>query len=120
MIAGVDARRERPATRARGELEAGDGREAVRQAEQLKPDIAILDVAMPLLNGIETTRQIAKRSPATRVLVLTMHADEAYVTQILQAIPGVRQVDGFTVEFTAPTMTEAYKLIRLMYRFVTV
>jgi D-amino peptidase len=42
------------------------------------------------------------------------------VTQILQAIPGVRQVDGFTVEFTAPTMAEAYKLIRLMYRFVTV
>src|SRR5687768_5627115 len=65
--------------------EAGDGREAVRQAEQHKPDVAILDVAMPLLNGIETTRQIGKRSPATRVLVLTMHADEAYVTQILQA-----------------------------------
>ena len=42
------------------------------------------------------------------------------VTQILQAIPGVRQVDGFTVEFTAPTMGEAYRLIRLMYRFVSV
>jgi D-amino peptidase len=41
-------------------------------------------------------------------------------TQILQAIPGVRQVDGFTVEFTAPTMADAYRLIRLMYRFVTV
>ena len=40
--------------------------------------------------------------------------------QILQAIPGVRQVDGFTVEFTAPTMADAYRLIRLMYRFVTV
>jgi DNA-binding NarL/FixJ family response regulator len=65
--------------------EAGDGREAVRLAEQHKPDVAILDVAMPLLNGIEATRQITKRSPATRVLVLSMHADEAYVTQILQA-----------------------------------
>ena len=42
------------------------------------------------------------------------------ITQILQAIPGVRQVDGFTVEFTAPTMGEAYRLIRLMYRFVSV
>jgi D-amino peptidase len=42
------------------------------------------------------------------------------VTQILQAIPGVRQVDGYTVEFTAPTMGDAYRLIRLMYRFVTV
>jgi two-component system, NarL family, response regulator NreC len=65
--------------------EAGDGREAVRQAEQLKPDVAIVDVAMPLLNGIETTRQIVKRSPGTRVLVLSMHADDAYVIQILQA-----------------------------------
>jgi two-component system, NarL family, response regulator NreC len=65
--------------------EAGDGREAVRLAEQHKPDVAILDVAMPLLNGIEATRQITKRVPITRVLVLSMHADEAYVTQILQA-----------------------------------
>jgi two-component system, NarL family, response regulator NreC len=65
--------------------EAGDGREAVRLAEQHKPDVAILDVAMPLLNGIEATRQITRRMPGTRVLVLSMHADEAYVTQILQA-----------------------------------
>ena len=65
--------------------EAGDGREAVRLAEQHKPDVAILDVAMPLLNGIEATRQITRRVPATRILVLSMHADEAYVTQILQA-----------------------------------
>ena len=65
--------------------EAGDGREAVRLAETHKPDVAIVDVAMPLLNGIETTRQISRKSPTTRVLVLSMHADEAYVTQILQA-----------------------------------
>jgi DNA-binding NarL/FixJ family response regulator len=65
--------------------EAGDGRDAVRQAQQLKPDIAILDIAMPLLNGIEATRQIMRHAPGVRVLILTMHADEAYVTQILQA-----------------------------------
>jgi DNA-binding NarL/FixJ family response regulator len=65
--------------------EAGDGREAVRQAEELEPDVAILDITMPLLNGVEATRQIVKGSPSTRVLVLTMHADEAYVNQILQA-----------------------------------
>ena len=65
--------------------EAGDGREAVRLTEIHKPDVAIVDVAMPLLNGIETTRQISRKSPTTRVLVLSMHADEAYVTQILQA-----------------------------------
>ena len=66
-------------------VEAGNGREAVTLAEQLKPDIAIVDVAMPLLNGVEATRQIAARSPATRVLVLSMYADEAYVTQMLNA-----------------------------------
>jgi DNA-binding NarL/FixJ family response regulator len=46
--------------------EAGDGREAVRLAEQHRPDVAIVDVAMPLLNGIETTRQITKRVPNAR------------------------------------------------------
>jgi two-component system, NarL family, response regulator NreC len=65
--------------------EAGNGREAVQKAEEMKPDVAILDVAMPLLNGIEATRQIVKRSPGTRILVLTMHSDEAYVNQILKA-----------------------------------
>jgi DNA-binding NarL/FixJ family response regulator len=63
--------------------EAGDGREAVRQAEQLKPDVAVLDVAMPLLNGVEATRQIVKHVPGVRVLVLSMHADEAYVRLML-------------------------------------
>jgi len=65
--------------------EAGDGREAVRLAEQHKPDIAVIDAAMPLLNGIEATRQITKRVPDTRILILSMHADEAYVTQALKA-----------------------------------
>jgi len=65
--------------------EAGDGREAVRLAEETKPDVAILDVAMPSLNGIEAVRQIARKVPATRMLVLSMHADEAYVTQMLRA-----------------------------------
>ena len=65
--------------------EAGDGREAVRLVEESKPDVAIIDVAMPLLNGIETTRQIARRFPRVNILVLSMHADEAYVTQILKA-----------------------------------
>ena len=65
--------------------EAGDGREAVRLAEQFKPDVCVLDVAMPLLNGVEATRQIARRVPNTRILVLSMYSDEAYVAQILQA-----------------------------------
>jgi DNA-binding NarL/FixJ family response regulator len=68
--------------------EAGDGREAVRLAEEHKPDVAIIDVAMPLLNGIETTRQIVRRVPGARVLVLSMYAEPAYVTQMLDAGAG--------------------------------
>jgi two-component system, NarL family, response regulator NreC len=65
--------------------EVGDGREAVRKALALKPDVAILDVGMPLLNGIDATQQIVRKAPQTRVLVLSMHSDEAYVTRALQA-----------------------------------
>lgn len=65
--------------------EVGDGREAIRQAVALKPDVAIIDIGMPLLNGIDATQQIVKRVPETRVLVLSMHSDEAYVTRALQA-----------------------------------
>jgi two-component system, NarL family, response regulator NreC len=65
--------------------EAGDGREAVRQAIALRPDVMVLDIGMPLLNGIESTRQIVRRHPEIRVLILSMHSDEAYITQALQA-----------------------------------
>jgi DNA-binding NarL/FixJ family response regulator len=65
--------------------EVGDGREAVKKCQALKPDVAVLDVAMPLLNGIDATQQIAKKVPETKVLVLSMHSDEAYVTRALQA-----------------------------------
>ena len=65
--------------------EAGDGREAVRLALEHKPDVAILDIAMPLLNGIEATGQITRRAPEVRVLILSMYSDEAYILQVLQA-----------------------------------
>jgi two-component system response regulator NreC len=65
--------------------EVGDGRQAVAQALELKPDVAILDVGMPLLNGIDAAQQIVRRLPETRVLILSMHSDEAYVTRALQA-----------------------------------
>lgn len=65
--------------------EAGDGREAVRKALELRPDVAVLDIGMPLLNGIEATSQIARRAPEVRVLILSMHANEAYITQALHA-----------------------------------
>lgn len=65
--------------------EVGDGREAVREAVAHQPDVAIIDVAMPLLNGIDATLQIVRRAPETRVLMLSMHAEEAYVMRALQA-----------------------------------
>ena len=65
--------------------EVGNGRDAIRKVVALKPDVAIIDIGMPLLNGIDATRQIVRRVPETRVLMLSMHSDEAYVTRALQA-----------------------------------
>jgi two-component system, NarL family, response regulator NreC len=65
--------------------EAADGHEAVRQVLELKPDLVIVDLAMPRLNGIDATLQIVRRLTSVRVLVLSMHADEVYVTRALKA-----------------------------------
>jgi DNA-binding NarL/FixJ family response regulator len=65
--------------------EAKDGREAVIKANQLKPDVAILDISMPLLNGLEATRQIAKVSPGTKVLILTVHDADLLVSKVIHA-----------------------------------
>jgi two-component system, NarL family, response regulator NreC len=65
--------------------EAGNGREAVELAEQLKPDVVVMDVAMPELNGIEATRRLAESVPHARVVALSMHKDSVYVREILRA-----------------------------------
>jgi DNA-binding NarL/FixJ family response regulator len=65
--------------------EAGNGRDAVRAAIEITPDVAVLDIGMPLLNGVEATRQIVRRAPSVRVLILSMHSEQAYVTQAVQA-----------------------------------
>lgn len=65
--------------------EATDGREAVAMAKQLRPDVIIMDVGMPLLNGLEATAQIVKDNPLTGVIMLSMHADESYVLKALDA-----------------------------------
>ena len=65
--------------------EAGDGRNAVRETLSLQPDVAVLDIGMPMLNGIEATAQITRKLPGAAVLILSMHADEAYVTQAVRA-----------------------------------
>ena len=65
--------------------EAGNGREAIELAEELKPDVVVMDVSMPELNGIEATRRLMKASPRIRVLALSMHKDSVYVREILRA-----------------------------------
>jgi len=65
--------------------EAGDGEEAVRLATELRPDVAIVDIAMPKLNGIEATKQIKALCPATAVLILTAYDDDPYVFALLEA-----------------------------------
>lgn len=65
--------------------EAGDGEEAVRQVTKLKPDVAIIDIAMPKLNGIEATKQIKALYPATAVLILTAYDNDQYIFALLEA-----------------------------------
>lgn len=65
--------------------EAADGVTALRQVERLKPDVLVLDLMLPGLGGLEVTRQVAQRHPATRVIILSMHADVAYVAEALRA-----------------------------------
>jgi two-component system, NarL family, response regulator NreC len=65
--------------------EAGDGREAVAMAQNLKPDVAVVDIGMPGLNGIEAARQIRAALPETQIVMLSMHSDEGYVLRALKA-----------------------------------
>jgi len=65
--------------------ETDNGRSAVKLAEALRPDLVLMDVGLPELNGIEATRQIVTKSPDTRVLALSAHADHRLVTESLKA-----------------------------------
>jgi len=78
--------------------EAEDGREAIRKVEQLHPDVVVMDIAMPGLNGLEATRRIKKRFPDIEILILSMHATEEYIFQILQA-----GALGYVVKQSAPS-----------------
>lgn len=77
--------------------EAEDGREAIAKAEELHPDVVVMDIAMPGLNGLEATRQIKKRFPDMKILILTMHTNEEYVLQTLNA-----GASGYLVKKAAP------------------
>jgi DNA-binding NarL/FixJ family response regulator len=78
--------------------EAADGRDAVRLALELRPRVAVLDISMPLLSGVEATRQIIRRLPDLGVVILSMHAEEAFITTALQA--GAR---GYVLKDSADT-----------------
>ena len=65
--------------------EASDGQEALRLAHEHTPDVAVLDIAMPSLNGLETARRLRETLPQTKIVLLTMHTEEPYVLEALQA-----------------------------------
>jgi DNA-binding NarL/FixJ family response regulator len=78
--------------------EAENGRQAVAQTKKRLPDVVVMDVAMPGMNGLEATRQITRNVTSTRVLVLTSYGDEDYVAQLLEA-----GASGYLVKQTAAT-----------------
>ena len=88
--------------------EAADGHEAVRLAGDLHPDVAVLDFAMPLLNGLDAAREIRRRSPGTRLILLTVHTEDHYVLEALHA-----GVHGYVVKTQAAAdLVQAIREIR--------
>jgi DNA-binding NarL/FixJ family response regulator len=95
--------------------EAGDGRQAVAMTKELNPDIVILDISMPALNGLEATRQIVKTRPQTKVLILTMHESDPLIRQVLDA--GAR---GYLLKTDAgPDIVSAVESLRRNGTFFT-
>ena len=76
--------------------EAPDGRQAVALVKKLRPEVVLMDIAMPLLNGLEATRQVLKAFPATKIIILSAHSDDAYVTSATES--GAR---GFLLKQTS-------------------
>lgn len=89
--------------------EAEDGRKAIQLVEKLCPDVVLMDISMPALNGLEATRQITKRFPEVKVLILTVHSDEEYIRQVLSA-----GASGYLVKQAAPS--ELASAIRAAYQ----
>ncbi len=89
--------------------EAGDGVEAIAKVEQLVPDVVLMDITMPRLNGLEATRQIKQKNPQVKVLVLTMHETNQYLSQMLQV-----GASGYVVK--AAAASELLSAIRTVHQ----
>ena len=89
--------------------EAADGHEAVRLAQALHPDVAVLDLAMPLLNGLDTAREILRISPRTQTILLTMHPEDHYIFEALRA-----GIEGYVLKTQAAE--DLVRAIREVFR----
>ncbi len=78
--------------------EAENGREAIKKAEQLNPDVVLMDITMPELNGMDATRQIKKRFPSIKIMILSMHTNDEYIFETLRA-----GASGYLIKRSAPT-----------------
>jgi len=105
--------------------EAQTGRQAVKLARKLRPDVVVMDIAMPLLNGLEATRRILKAVPATRVLILSAHGDDEYIRQaVMLGVAGylikqtsadllsraIREVQGGNTFFSPSIASRVHRL----------
>ena len=93
--------------------EAGDGREAIRLAQELKPDIILMDISMPVLNGLTASAKLNRIMPKVKILTLTRHTDEAYLQELLQA-----GVSGYVLKQSAPT--EMLRAIRAVAQAINI
>lgn len=89
--------------------EASDGEEAIRMSRELSPDVVLMDISMPGINGFKATSEIRKQNPAVKILALTMHDDDSYLHQMLRA-----GADGYVPKKAADT--ELMAAIRASYR----
>jgi len=85
--------------------QARNGREAVKMAQMLQPDVTLMDIAMPVMNGLEATRQILAENPAAKVLILSAHSDDAYI----ECLTEVGAVGFLGKQTAAGILTEAIR-----------
>ena len=78
--------------------EAGDGENAIKEAERLKPDMVLIDISMPQMNGLKATKKLRNRHPGLKILILTRHTDDGYLQQLIAA-----GANGYVLKQSAPT-----------------